>query len=274
MTIRRADAQIGVALVTGACSGIGREMARLLAAHGYTLVVISDRAAELATAAAELRGRGAQVHAIAVDLARPDAAELVIAEVEARRLAIDILINNAGFFFFGEAVDADPARAQAMLQLHVVTPSLLCTHFGRRMRARGRGYVLIVSSISAWRSFPGIGYYGSSKSYLRSFAAALRSELWPYGVKVTCLAPGATATGLYDPSVVPVEAARRFGVMMSAEAVARAGLSAMFRGEAVCVPGLVTRAMTLAAVLTPQPVIDWARRRAPWLPRPPKKPGR
>ena len=265
MTIRRAEDGLRVALVTGACSGIGREMARILAQHGYQLVLVSNRAAELAAAAGELeRAFGARCAAIVLDLARPEAAEALVAEV-------DVLINNAGFFFFGEAVDADPARAQAMLQLHVVTPSLLCTLLGRGMRARGRGYVLIVSSISAWRPFPGIGYYGSSKSYLRSFAAALRSELWPYGVRVTCLAPGATATGLYDPSVVPVDAAKRLGVMMGAHAVARAGLAAMFRGDAVCMPGIVTQAMTLAAVLTPQPVIDFVRRRAPWLPMPDKK---
>ena len=272
MTIRRAEDGLRVALVTGACSGIGREMARILAQHGYQLVLVSNRAAELAAAAGELeRAFGARCAAIVLDLARPEAAEALVAEVDARGLEVDVLINNAGFFFFGEAVDADPARAQAMLQLHVVTPSLLCTLLGRRMRARGRGYVLLVSSISAWRPFPGIGYYGSSKSYLRSFAAALRSELWPYGVRVTCLAPGATATGLYDPSVVPVDAAKRLGVMMGAHAVARAGLAALFRGDAVCMPGIVTQAMTLAAVLTPQPVIDFVRRRAPWLPKPDKK---
>ena len=82
-----------------------------------------------------------------------------------------------------------------MLQLHVVTPSLLCSRFARDMRARRSGHILVVSSISAWRDFPGISYYGSSKKYLRGFARALRSELSVYGVNVTCLAPGATATG-------------------------------------------------------------------------------
>ena len=137
------------------------------------------------------------------------------------------------------------------------------------MRARGRGHILIVSSISAWRAFPGISYYGSSKAYLRSFAQALRSELAVYGVQVTCLAPGATATGLYSSTSVPVAMATRLGVMMDAEAVAAAGLRAMFRGEAQCVPGVLARAMAVASTWTPQPVVDWLRRRAPWLrPRP------
>lgn len=268
MTLRPADDLLRVALVTGACSGIGLEMARILASLGYTLLLVSHREGPLAEVAASLRAEhGIPAHAVALDLARPEAAGELFDAVTALDLPVDVLVNNAGVFFFGEAADADPARANAMLQLHVVTPSLLCTRFARGMRERGRGHVLIVSSISAWRDFPGISYYGSSKKYLRGFACALRSELAPYGVNVTCLAPGATATALYDPNVVPVDLARRLGVMSDAGEVARAGLEAMFRGDAEHVPGALTRVMTAAAAATPQPVIDWIRRRAPWLPR-------
>jgi hypothetical protein len=266
MTLRRADADLRVALVTGACSGIGLAIARILGALGYTLVLVSHRPGPLAAVAAELRAaHGIPVHALVIDLARPEAAGELFDAVTALALEVDVLVNNAGMFFFGEVADADPARAGAMLQLHVVTPSLLCTRFTRGMRARGRGHVLIVSSISAWRDFPGIAYYGSSKKYLRGFACALRSELGAHGVNVTCLAPGATATGLYDPEVVPVALAKRLGVMMDADAVARAGLEAMFRGEAEHTPGALSRAMAAAAGVTPQPVIDWIRRRGPWL---------
>lgn len=265
MSIPPPDGSRRTALVTGACSGIGLAMARQLGARGYALVLVSNRADELAAVAAELRAEGAEAQTIVQDLAVVGAAEALVAEVDARGLTIDILINNAGMFFFGEAADAEPGRAQAMLHLHVTTPSLLCTYFAARMRARGCGHILIVSSISAWRAFPGISYYGSSKTYLRSFARSLRCELDMYGVKVTCLAPGATATGLYDSTVVPVGLARRLGVMMDAEAVAAAGLRAMFRGEALCVPGVLARAMTVAAVGVPQPVLDLLRRYMPWL---------
>jgi short-subunit dehydrogenase len=254
--------------VTGACSGIGNAIARRLGSLGYELVLVSERPAELDRAAADIRATyGAVVHPIALDLARPEAAAELYDAVRSRGIDVDILVNNAGFFFFGEAVDASPERAAAMLQLHVVTPSLLCTHFGRAMRARRRGHILIVSSISAWRDFPGIAYYGSSKKYLRGFSRALRSELAVHGVNVTCVAPGATATGLYDPSAVPVERAKRLGVMMDAETVAEAALRAMFRRKAEHIPGALTRAMTTGAVLAPQWVIDLLRRRAPWLPK-------
>lgn len=256
----------GLALVTGACSGIGRALADGLARRGHDLVVVSNRPDELAAAAAGLRAHGVAVHAIALDLARPDAAAELYADVRARGLDVDILCNNAGIFFFGEAVDAPTARANALLQLHVVTPSLLCTQFGRDMRARRRGRILVVSSISAHRDFPGISYYGASKKYLRGFSRALRSELGVYGIGVTCVLPGATATALYDPNVVDVTLARRLGVMMSPEAVADAALRALFAGEAECTPGLLTRAMALAAQLAPQPLIDLLREKAPWLP--------
>ncbi len=254
--------------MTGGCSGIGRAFAERLAARGYELVLVSERA-RVIDVAAELRAaHGTIAHPLVIDLARPEAAAELHDAVRARGLAIELLINNAGFFFFGEIADAPLERANAMLQLHVVTPSLLATRFAREMRERRRGNILFVSSVSAWRDFPGIGYYGSSKKYLRGFARALRSELSVYGVNVTCLLPGATATALYDPAVVPVELAKKLGVMMDAGAVADAGLRALFAGEAECVPGLLTRALAIGAALLPQPLIDLARRHAPWLPRP------
>lgn len=264
--LRPADEALRCALVTGGCSGIGLAIARRLAALGYDLALVSERPEPLAAVAGEIaRAHGVRVEALPMDLARPDAARALYDAVQARGLRVDILVNNAGMFFFGEAADAPPERANALLQLHVVTPSLLCTYFARDMRARRAGHILVVSSISAWRDFPGITYYGSSKKYLRGFSRALRSELGVYGVNVTCLMPGATATGLYDPRVVPVDLARRLGVMMDAEAVAEAGLAALFAREAECMPGLLTRAMALAASVTPQVVIDLIRRRAPWL---------
>jgi short-subunit dehydrogenase len=248
-----------LALVTGGSRGIGRAIALELGRAGAEVVVgYRTGADEAAAVAAEIGGRTVQA-----DVSDTESAKAL---VEAAG-DVDVLVNNAGMFFFGEAADAAPERANTMLQLHVVTPSLLCTLFGRDMRARGRGHILIVSSISAWRDFPGISYYGSSKKYLRGFARALRSELGVYGVNVTCLAPGATATALYDPAVVNVDLARRLGVMMDADRVAAAGVRAMLAGRAECTPGLLNRAMAVLAAATPQPVVDLVRRRAPWLPR-------
>jgi len=266
--LHRAQGALHVALVTGACSGIGRALARRLGSLGYDVVLVSNRRAPLHEAGAEIeREHGVRTWSLECDLARPDAAQALHSSVRDHGIQVDILVNNAGVFFFGEIVDADPARAAALLQLHVGTPSLLCTLFGRDLRERRRGHVLIISSISAWRDFPGIGYYGSSKKYLRGFACALRSELGVYGVGVTCLAPGPTLTGLYGQEGAAVRWARRLGVMMSAEEVAQAGLEAMFAGEAECVPGRLARVLAAVGAAMPQASIDVLRRHAPWLRR-------
>ena len=258
-----------VALVTGGCSGIGLAIAHRLAARGHALVLVSERAGPLEEAAEALRtGHGVPVDVVCVDLARPGAAEEVHRRVQALGHAVEILVNNAGIFFFGEAADAPTARANALLQLHVVTASLLCTLFGREMRERRRGRILIVSSISAWRDFPGIAYYGSSKKYLRGFARALRSELGVHGVGVTCLAPGPTATGLYGPDSDEVRRGRRLGIFWEPDRVAEAGVRALLAGKAECVPGWTNKAMAFLSSATPQWVIDLVRRRAPWLRRP------
>jgi len=257
------------ALVTGACSGIGLAIAHQLAARGHPLVVVSHRAQALEEAARALAAQHqVQVEPLCVDLARESAAAELIAHVE--RLGIEpmVVVNNAGVFFFGEVADADPAKVAGLLQLHVVTPSLLSRHFARAMRARRRGHLLFVSSISAWNDFPGIALYGASKRYLKSFGLALRAELAVWGVNVTVVAPGATATGLYESTVVDVQKARRFGVMAGPEFVARAAVQAMFAGRALSVPGVTAKLFAWAMWLAPRWAIVRLRRWAPWLPRP------
>ncbi|MBL8921938.1 MAG: SDR family NAD(P)-dependent oxidoreductase [Myxococcaceae bacterium] len=267
VSLVRADASMKTALVTGACSGIGLAFAEQLAALGYELVLVSNRKAELEQVAARLAAT-VKTHAIVMDLARTAAAQELVAAVDQLGLEIDILVNNAGVFFFGEVSDAEPAKIAAMLELHVVTPSLLGRHLGRRMRDRRRGHLLFVSSISAWNDFPGIALYGASKKYLKSFALALRSELRPWGVNVTIVAPGATATGLYDPKVVDVGKATRLRIMTGPGPVARAALQAMFAGRALVVPGLASKLFAWGMALAPRWLIHLVRLRVPWLRRP------
>ena len=127
------------------------------------------------------------------------------------------------------------------------------------MRARRSGHILFVSSASAWRDFPGVALYGSTKRYLRSFATALREELRPWGVTVTCLAPGAVATGLYARSGGAAARAARMGLLSDPAWVARAGLSGMFRGKALVLPGMGAKLMATGRRLTPRWLIHLVR---------------
>jgi 2,4-dienoyl-CoA reductase-like NADH-dependent reductase (Old Yellow Enzyme family)/short-subunit dehydrogenase len=259
----------GWALVTGACSGIGLALSRELARRGHPLVLVSNQEDPLRAAASSINGDfGVQTYPITLDLAAPGAASLLHSEVRRRGIEVDILVSNAGILMFGEVASIDPDRANTLLQLHVVTPSLLCTYFGSDMRARRHGHILFMSSISANRPFPGIAHYGSSKGYLRSFATSLREELRPWGVKVTCVMPGAVATNLYRHTSSPVETAKKFKVMMDPEDVARIALRAMFAGRANVVPGLASKVFNAAMRLTPRPLIRLFQDHTDFLPRP------
>ena len=140
----------GVALVTGGCSGIGRAMAARLAARGHPLVLVSDRPGPLAAAGAEIRAaHGVPVEVLALDLASPGAAEDLHRRVRALGLAVDLLVSNAGVFFFGEAADADPARADAMLQLHVPWTNRRRDRWGGSLENRSRLAVEVLRAARA-----------------------------------------------------------------------------------------------------------------------------
>ncbi len=254
------------ALITGGSSGIGLEIAKLLAARGYSLLLVSNQEEQLNQLKEELSSQHkVRVETVCINLARSEAASEVFNFCQQKNLEVEVLVNNAGFFFFGQITDADTLKAQAKIHLHILTSSLLCTLFGNEMRKRRKGFILNNSSISAYKEFPGIGYYGATKSYIKSFTRSLRTELKFYGVHVTCLCPGATATNLYDPNVIDVELGKKLGIMMSAEKVAKLGVQGLFNDKAVVIPGFMTKLMLFLALLTPQWVIYEIRKRTKYL---------
>lgn len=256
------------ALVTGGSSGIGYAIARLLAARGYHLVLVSNQEKELAAIKADFeKNFGISVVVVHQDLATGDAALTLHRTCSEKKLTIDILVNNAGMFFFGEAAEADPRKATALVNLHIMTPALLCSLFGKDMKNRRRGRILIISSISAYRDFPGISYYGSSKRFLMSFATSLRCEMREYGVSVTCVCPGAAATSLYGESPIDIQLALKIGIMHTAEQVAAAAVRALFAGKGMIIPGLLNKIMVFLARLTPQPVIDFINHHTDIIPK-------
>ena len=248
------------ALITGSASGIGLEMARILAEKGYNLYL-----ADIYEEGLRITSRGlAKAYPVdiithCIDLSMEDAADRIYEDCLLKNLDIEVLVSNAGFFFFSEIAESDPEKAARMIRLHIHTPSMLAIHFAKAMKQKGRGYILMTSSVSAYKDFPGIGFYAASKSYIKSFCLSLRHEMRYYGVHVTALCPGATATNLYDPNVIDVEKGKRWGIMMEARKVATAGIRGLFKNKAVVIPGLMTKLMTLVAILLPGAVIYWAR---------------
>jgi short-subunit dehydrogenase len=181
-------------LVTGAGSGIGREFARRFMADQSTVIAASLVAAELEELQAEFKQSSERLITIQIDLSKPDAAAVLVDECGKRGLLIDVLINNAGFACFGDAVDDDLGKISAMIALNVVTLTKLSVLIGRQMKANGRGNILNVGSTAGMMPSARMAAYCATKSYVNTFSYALAAELAPFGVRVTCLTPGATAT--------------------------------------------------------------------------------
>ena len=248
------------ALITGSASGIGYEMAKILARKGYNLYLVDIQKEGLEKVSAEISAIfPVTVFTYCIDLSLPEAATLVYEDCGNKKLDVEIVISNAGFFFFGEVAQADPDRAARLIRLHVHTPSMLAIYFSKEMKQKKRGYIMMTSSVSAYKDFPGIAFYAASKSYIKSFNQSLRHEMRYYGVHVTTLCPGATATNLYDPNVINVEKGKQWGIMMDAGKVASAGINGLFKNKAVVIPGFMTKVMTIISVLLPHGVIYWAR---------------
>ncbi len=255
------------ALITGSSSGMGYEYARILAERGYNLILVSNEQEKLESVRKEFQEKFT-INAITfyMDLSLPEAGQDLYNRCKEKNYQVDILINNAGIFFFGEVVKADPARTSAMINLHVLTPTMLCRLFGKEMKVKRYGYILNMSSLSTDMPYPGIALYSATKQYLKSFSRALHSEMGEYNVSVTCVCPGAVATNLFDRNVIDYKKAMRYGIMMSAGKVANIGIRAMFRRKAVVIPGLINNIFSFLVRIAPQWIIIFIRRNTKLLP--------
>lgn len=252
------DSSIKYALVTGASSGIGWHISRELAARGYSLIAVSNQAKKLNDLKTELEGTyQIRIHTRDCDLSDPDAARSIYDYCQQHKLKVEVLINNAGMFIYGETVRADIEKIRAILQLHMNTPVMFCRLFGALMERDQGGSILNVSSISAVMPYPTISLYGPTKTFLRKFTRALRIEMKKSGVSVLCLLPGGTVTALYDTGNINLSMAKRFGVMKTPELVAKAGMKALFKGRGECIPGLLNKLIMRIMPLIPNRLISF-----------------
>lgn len=229
-----------LALITGGSSGMGLEYARQLAAGGYDLLLVSIQSEELAEAKERLEAEyRIQVTTRFQDLAAADAAEELHSYCIAEGLAPEILVCNAGMFFFRELTPEISSKAEAMINLHVLTNTKLAVLFGEDMKKRGRGRIILMSSMAAKLPAPGISVYSATKAYLRSFGKSLWFEMHPYGVKVTTVCPAAIATPLYKLKRQLMDFGVKIGVIHTPRWLVRRALRASSRGKKVISPSFM-----------------------------------
>ena len=253
-----------VALITGGSSGMGLEFARGLGARGYDLILVSNREDDLQVAASGLGSElPVKVRTRFQDLAQPRAADDLHEWCIGEGIIPDVLVNDAGMFFFKELNVEDMDRVQAMLDLHVTTVTRLCLLFGQDMKERGNGYILNVSSMAARIPAPGITVYSATKAYLKSFGRSLSYELEPYGVRMTTVCPAAVATPLYRLDPKWMKLGVRIGLIRTPGWLARRSLKALFRGRRVLSPAFMNIWLPPLIAALPAPIVSriWKRLR-------------
>lgn len=236
-----------LAIVTGASSGIGYELARICASEGYDLVVAADQP-KIAEAAADLRGLGAAVDFVETDLARTEGVDALLALVKGRE--VDVLMANAGHGLGKGFLDQDFADIRHLIDTNITGTLYLLQKVGRDMRARGQGRILVTGSIAGFMPGTYQAVYNASKAFIDSFSFALRHEIGDSGVTVTCLMPGATETEFFERADMldtKVGAAKKD----DAADVARTGFDAMMRGDGDVVHGWHNKLQTAIASITP-----------------------
>jgi len=220
------------ALITGASSGIGLELARIHAAKHGDVVLVARSRDKLDSIKQELQTRyGVKAYVIVEDLADPASADRIFSATEALGLSIDILINNAGFGGHGKFVERDLAADQAMMQVNMTTLTALTHHYLKGMVSRRRGRILNVSSTASFMPGPLQAVYYATKAYVTSFTQAIAEEVREYGVTATALCPGAVATGFV--AAGDLQGVDVWKNARTAESVAQCGYKAMERGELV-----------------------------------------
>jgi len=244
------------ALITGASGGIGYELAKLFAQDRMALVLVARNGPKLEAIGQELRALGApRVEVIVADLARADAVPTLLGELGTRRLEIDVLINNAGHGQSGSFATTDQATEQGMIQLNVGALTALTKGVLPGMLARGHGRILNVASTAGFQPGPFVAVYSATKAYVMSFSEALAEELAGTGVTVTTLSPGPTATGFAARANMQRSRLFRPGMPMTAQAVARAGYSALKRGRRLVVPGLLNKIQVQSVRISPRRLV-------------------
>jgi short-subunit dehydrogenase len=243
-----------IALVTGATSGIGKELAKCFAMNGYTVIIVARNKQALEETAQEFRSKyGAEVSTIQVDLAEPNAAQRVITALNGKQ--IDILVNNAGFAAYGPFVENDINTVIGSIRLNIETLTHLTRLLLPQMIDRRSGKILNVASTAAFQPGPLMAVYYASKAYVLSFSEAIRYELKGSGITITTLCPGPTETNFQN-KIADFRKSNLVKMgMMKADDVARQGYQALLEGRSIVIPGFKNKLGAVLARFSPRSIV-------------------
>lgn len=240
------------ALVTGGTSGIGYELAKLLAKDGYNLVIVARTDSDLQRVSNELAQQyGVEVITLSKDLFDRENAFAVYNELVSQNIQIDILVNDAGHGNYGEFIDTDIRKELSIIDLNVSSLVVLTKLFLKDMVARGDGKILNVSSIASKAPGPWQSVYHGTKAFVQSFTQAIRSELKESGVTITALLPGATDTDFFRKANMLDSKIVQEAKLYSAADVAKDGYKALMSGDDMVVSGLMNKVQVAMAAVTP-----------------------
>ncbi len=252
------------ALVTGAASGMGRIYSLRLAEKGYNVVLVDINAKGLEETEVLIKAsvQEAKVLPIVQDLSVLDAADQIFAKTEAAGCQVEVLVNNAGVMYCQGIAETSERMLKLIMMVHMNTPLMLCRKYVIGMKERKCGYILNISSLAAWMSWPGIGMYGNTKRFVRDYSRELRIECQKTGVSVTNAYFGAVDTPLIPLKESLRKLARGLAVMITPEKAVKRALNATFRRCRGTMPGFLNKLFWPFIVILPDCLLGWVYRKA------------
>lgn len=262
------------ALVTGAASGMGRIYCIRLAGMGYNVVAVDinkeglDQTCTLAKDAVNaLEGidnsvkESFRILPVVQDLSVREAADRIFQRTEAEGCVVEVLVNNAGIMYCKGIAETAEKKLELIMAVHMTTPLMLCRKYVNPMKERGCGYILNISSLAAWMSWPGIGMYGNTKRFVKDYSRELRIECQKTGVSVTNAYFGAVDTPLVPLRDDLRKLARGLTVMIRPEKAVSRALRATFRRRRGVMPGLINWIFLPLVVIMPDWLLGWIYRK-------------
>lgn len=249
----------GLALVTGASSGVGREIALILASKGWNIILVARSQEKLENLKTELiENYKVQADYFCADLSKTTATSEIKSFCDSKNYIVDLLVNNAGAGLFGESVELGDAVV-GMLTLNDISLTQMCAAFGKQMKERMHGSILNIGSLAGNQPTAYFASYAASKSYVLNYSLALRHELGRYGVNVTCVQPGYIRTDFDNNCNIKSDKYKKFSYKngMTARAVAECAVRSVLHRRSFVRAGFSNKAAAFFTNIIPKNFLAW-----------------